>query len=109
MKLLEGLTVLDFTQFLAGSYCAMLLGDMGAEVIKIERPGTGEVYRTYGPQFVGGESTSFLSVNRNKKSLTLNLKDPRAVSLALRLIEKADVLVENFTPGAIEKLGLGYP
>jgi crotonobetainyl-CoA:carnitine CoA-transferase CaiB-like acyl-CoA transferase len=108
MKLLEGITVLDFTQFLAGSYCAMLLGDMGAKVIKIERPGTGEVYRTYGPKFIGGESTSFLSVNRNKKSLTLNLKDPRAVSLALRLVERADVLIENFTPGAMEKLGLGY-
>ena len=108
MKLLEGIMVLDFTQFLAGSYCAMLLGDMGAEVIKIERPGTGEVYRTYGPKFIGGESTSYLSVNRNKRSLTLNLKDPRAVSLALRLVERADVLVENFTPGAMEKLGLGY-
>jgi crotonobetainyl-CoA:carnitine CoA-transferase CaiB-like acyl-CoA transferase len=108
MKLLEGITVLDFTQFLAGSYCAMLLGDMGAEVIKIERPETGEVYRTYGPKFVGGESTSYLSVNRSKRSLTLNLKDPRAVSLALRLVERADVLVENFTPGAMEKLGLGY-
>ncbi len=108
MKLLEGIMVLDFTQFLAGSYCAMLLGDMGAEVIKIERPGTGEVYRTYGPKFIGGESTSYLSVNRSKRSLTLNLKDPRAVSLALRLVERADVLVENFTPGAMEKLGLGY-
>ncbi len=108
IKLLEGITVLDFTQFLAGSYCAMLLGDMGAEVIKIERPETGEVYRTYGPKFIGGESTSFLSVNRNKKSLTLNLKAPRAVSLALRLVERADVLVENFTPGTMEKLGLGY-
>ena len=86
----------------------MLLGDMGAEVIKIERPETGEVYRTYGPKFIGGESTSYLSVNRSKKSLTLNLKDPRAVSLALRLVERADVLVENFTPGAMEKLGLGY-
>ena len=108
MKLLEGITVLDFTQFLAGSYCAMLLGDMGAEVIKIERPETGEVYRTYGPKFIGGESTSYLSVNRSKKSLTLNLKDRRAVSLALRLVERADVLIENFTPGAMEKLGLGY-
>jgi crotonobetainyl-CoA:carnitine CoA-transferase CaiB-like acyl-CoA transferase len=108
MKLLNDITVLDFTQFLAGSYCAMLLGDMGAEVIKIERPETGEVYRTYGPKFIGGESTSFLSVNRNKKSLTLNLKDPRAVSLALRLVGRADVLVENFTPGAMEKLGMGY-
>jgi crotonobetainyl-CoA:carnitine CoA-transferase CaiB-like acyl-CoA transferase len=108
MKLLEGMTVLDFTQFLAGSYCAMLLGDMGAKVIKIEKPETGEVYRTYGPKFIGGESTSFLSVNRNKKSLTLNLKDPRAISIALRLVARADVLIENFTPGAMEKLGLGY-
>ena len=108
MKLLDGITVLDFTQFLAGSYCAMLMGDMGAKVVKIERPQTGEVYRNYGPKFIGGESTSFLSVNRNKKSLTLNLKDPEAVSLALKLISRADILVENFTPGAMEKLGLGY-
>jgi crotonobetainyl-CoA:carnitine CoA-transferase CaiB-like acyl-CoA transferase len=109
MQMLEGIRVVEFTQFLAGSYCAMLLGDMGAEVIKIERPGTGEVYRTYGPKFVGGESTSYLSVNRNKKSLTLNLKDSRAADIALKLIEKADVVVENFTPDAMGKLGLGYP
>jgi crotonobetainyl-CoA:carnitine CoA-transferase CaiB-like acyl-CoA transferase len=108
MKHLEGITVLDFTQFLSGSYCAMLLGDLGADVIKIEKPEVGEVYRTYGPKFVGGESTSFLSVNRNKKSLTLNLKDPRAVAIALKLVEKADVLVENFKPGVMENLGLGF-
>ena len=108
MQPLDGITVLDFTQFLAGSYCAMLLGDLGANVIKIEKPETGEVYRTYGPKFIQGESTSFLSVNRNKRSLTLNLKDPRGVSLALRLIEKADVLVENFKPGVMEGLGLGF-
>jgi crotonobetainyl-CoA:carnitine CoA-transferase CaiB-like acyl-CoA transferase len=108
MQLLAGITVLDFTQFLAGSYCAMLLGDLGANVIKIERPETGEVYRTYGPKFIQGESTSFLSVNRNKRSLTLNLKDPRGVTLALRMIEGADVLVENFKPGVMEELGLGF-
>lgn len=106
---LEGITVLDFSQFLAGSYCAMLLGDLGANVIKIEKPGTGEEYRSYGPKFIRAESTSFLSVNRNKKSLTLNLKDPRGVSIALKLIEKADVLIENFKPGVMEKLGLGFP
>jgi crotonobetainyl-CoA:carnitine CoA-transferase CaiB-like acyl-CoA transferase len=108
MQALEGLTVLDFTQFLAGSYCTMILGDMGAEVIKIEKPKTGEEYRSYGPKFIKGESTSFLSVNRNKKSVTLNLKDSRGVSIALRLIERADVLVENFKPGVMDKLGLGF-
>lgn len=105
---LEGITVLDFTQFLAGSYCAMLLGDLGANVIKIEKPGIGEEYRSYGPKFIHSESTSFLSVNRNKKSLTLNLKHPQGVSIALRLIGKANVLVENFKPGIMEKLGLGF-
>ncbi len=108
MELLSEITVLDFGQFLAGSYCAMLLGDLGANVIKIEKPGTGEEYRTYGPKFIRGESTSFLSVNRNKKSLTLNLKDPRGVSIALKLVERADVLVENFKPGVMDKLGLGF-
>jgi formyl-CoA transferase/CoA:oxalate CoA-transferase len=86
----------------------MLLGDMGANVIKIEKPDTGEEYRTYGPKFIRGESTSFLSVNRNKKSLTLNLKDPRGVSIALKLVGRADVLIENFKPGVMEKLGLGF-
>ncbi len=105
---LEGITVLDFTQFLAGSYCGMLLGDLGANVIKIEKPGVGEEYRSYGPKFIHSESTSFLSVNRNKKSLTLNLKDPKGVSIALRLIGKADVMIENFKPGIMEKLGLGF-
>ena len=108
MELLSEITVLDFSQFLAGSYCAMLLGDLGANVIKIEKPGTGEEYRTYGPKFIQGESTSFLSVNRNKKSLTLNLKDPRGVSIALKLVERADVMVENFKPGVMKKLGLGF-
>ena len=108
MELLSEITVLDFSQFLAGSYCAMLLGDMGANVIKIEKPDTGEEYRTYGPKFIRGESTSFLSVNRNKKSLTLNLKDPRGVSIALKLVGRADVLIENFKPGVMEKLGLRF-
>lgn len=108
MQPLSAVTVLDFTQFLAGPYCTMLLGDLGANVIKIEKPGTGEVYRSYGPKFIQGESTSFLSLNRNKKSVTINLKDPRGISLAFKLVGRADVLVENFTPGTMEKLGLGF-
>lgn len=108
MQSLAGITVLDFAQFLAGPYCTMLLGDLGAEVIKIEKPGTGEVYRSYGPKFIRGESTSFLSINRNKKSVTINLKDPRGVSLARRLVARTDVLVENFTPGTMDRLGLGF-
>ena len=73
---LAGIRVLDLTQYVAGPFCSMLLGDMGAEVIKIEEAGRGDIYRIQGPHFIGGEATSFLGVNRNKKSLTLNLKDP---------------------------------
>jgi len=108
MTVLSGIRVLDFTQFLSGSYCTMLLGDLGAEVIKIEKPDTGEVYRAYGPVFINGESTSFLAVNRNKKSLALNLKAPEAVQIVRELVRGCDVLVENFTPGTMGRLGLGY-
>ena len=104
---LKGIRVLDLTRVLAGPYCAMLLGDMGAEVIKIEEPGKGDDTRGW-PPFAGGESTYFMSVNRNKKSVTLNLKAPEGRQILERLARKSDVLLENFRTGTMEKLGLGY-
>jgi formyl-CoA transferase len=93
---------------MAGPYCSMALGDMGAEVIKIETPGRGDDTRAWGPPFVGGESYYFLSVNRNKRSLTLNLKHEGGKDILRRLAARSDVLLENFRPGAMERLGLGY-
>src|SRR5437899_2029272 len=104
---LKGLRVLDLTRVLAGPYCSMFLGDMGAEVIKVEEPGKGDDTRGW-PPFVEGEATYFLSVNRNKKSLTLNMKAPEGRSVLTRLIAKADVVLENFRPGTMERLGCGY-
>lgn len=105
---LTGLKVLDFTRALAGPFCTMMLGDMGAEVLKIEAPGKGDESRGWGPPFQGGESAYFLSCNRNKESLTLNLKHPEAKSIVLRLVQEADVLVENFSPQTMERLGLDH-
>jgi len=105
---LEGIRVLDLSRALAGPYCTMMLGDMGAEIIKLEIPGTGDEARHYGPPFQEGESSYFLSVNRNKLSITLNLKDPRGKEIFRELAKKSDVLVENFRPGTMEELGLGY-
>ncbi len=104
---LAGLRVLDLTRVLAGPFCAMLLGDMGAEVVKIEEPGKGDDTRSW-PPFVGGEATYFMSVNRNKKSVTLNLKAPEGRRILTALVRKSDVLLENFRPGTMEKLGFGY-
>ena len=104
---LKGIRVLDLTRVLAGPYCAMLLGDMGAEVIKVEEPGKGDDTRGW-PPFSGGESTYFMSVNRNKKSITLNLKAPEGRELLKKLVKKSDVVLENFRTGTMEKLGLGY-
>jgi crotonobetainyl-CoA:carnitine CoA-transferase CaiB-like acyl-CoA transferase len=104
---LKGIRVLDLTRVLAGPYCAMLLGDMGAEVIKVEEPGKGDDTRGW-PPFAGGESTYFMSVNRNKKSVTLNLKAPEGREILKRLAKKSDVVLENFRTGTMEKLGLGY-
>ena len=103
---LSGLKVIDFTRVLAGPLCTMLLGDMGAEVIKIEDPRHGDDTRAWAP-FVGGWSTYFLSVNRNKKSVTLDLKSADGRALLEQLIREADVLVENFRPGTLERLGFG--
>jgi crotonobetainyl-CoA:carnitine CoA-transferase CaiB-like acyl-CoA transferase len=105
---LAGIRVLDLTQYVAGPFCSMLLGDLGAEVIKIEEPSRGDVYRVQGPHFIGGEATSFLGVNRNKKSLTLNLKHRQGLAVAQRLACTVDVVLENFKPGTAERLGLGY-
>ena len=108
MTPLEGLTVLDLTRVLAGPYCTMLLADMGARVIKIEQPGKGDDTRGWGPPFVEGESAYFLSINRNKESVTLDFKRPEGRAILDRLIATSDVLVENFRPGTLAKLGLDY-
>jgi len=105
---LDGLLVLDFTRVLSGPYCTMLLADMGARVIKIEQPGRGDDTRAWGPPFLKGESAYFLSINRIKESLTLDLKHADAGRVLDRLLRQADVLVENFRPGSMERLGLGY-
>jgi crotonobetainyl-CoA:carnitine CoA-transferase CaiB-like acyl-CoA transferase len=105
---LDGLMVLDFTRVLSGPYCTMLLADMGARVIKIEQPGRGDDTRAWGPPFVNGESAYFLSINRNKESLTLDLKHPSARRVLEPLLQQAGVLVENFRPGTMDRLGLGY-
>jgi crotonobetainyl-CoA:carnitine CoA-transferase CaiB-like acyl-CoA transferase len=109
MPPLDGLTVLDLTRVLSGPYCTMLLADMGARVIKIERPGRGDETRTWGPPFVAGESTYFLSINRNKESVTLDFKMPAGRDALDRLIARADVLVENFRPGTLDRCGLDAP
>jgi len=104
---LAGTRVLDLTRVLAGPFCSMILGDMGAEIIKVEEPGKGDDTRGW-PPFSGGEATYFLSVNRNKKSLTLNMKAPDGQAILRRLVAKADVVLENFRPGTMERLGFGY-
>ena len=104
---LDGIRILDLTQVLFGPFATMLLGDLGAEVIKIERPEVGDIARGNGP-VVRGLSTYFLSLNRGKKSVTLNLATEQGVEVFLKLTKSADVLVENFTPGTMEKLGLSY-
>jgi len=107
-KALEGIKVLDLSRALAGPYCTMMLADMGAEVIKLEMPGRGDDSRSWGPPFVEGESAYFMSINRNKKSITLNMKSDKSTEIIHKLIKQSDVLVENFRPGAMERLGLGY-
>jgi formyl-CoA transferase len=104
---LDDVRVLDLTRVLAGPYCTMFLGDLGAEVVKIEQPGVGDDTRGWGPPFAGGESAYFLCVNRNKKSVTVDLKSKEGVALLRRLAERADVLIENFRPGTMARLGLG--
>ncbi|HEY2253612.1 MAG TPA: CoA transferase [Planctomycetaceae bacterium] len=105
---LRNVRVLDLARVLAGPYCTMMLGDLGAEVIKVERPGLGDDTRHWGPPFAAGESAYYLCCNRNKQSLTLNLKTEAGRDLAARLAERCDVLVENFLPGTLDGWGLSY-
>jgi crotonobetainyl-CoA:carnitine CoA-transferase CaiB-like acyl-CoA transferase len=105
---LLGIRVVDMSRVLAGPFCGMLLADMGAEVIKLEVPGRGDDSREF-PPFKGGESLYYINLNRGKKSLTLNLKHADGKRLFLELVKRCDVLVENFSPGTMERLGLSYP
>ena len=104
---LSGITIVDLSRILAGPYCTFLLAEMGARVIKVEAPGSGDDARQYGP-FKNGKSTYFASVNRGKESIVLDLKAPRDREIFERLLDKADALVENFRPGTMEKLGYGW-
>ena len=103
---LHGIRVLDLSRVLAGPYCTMFLGDLGAEVVKIEQPGTGDATRSWGPPFQGGESAYFLCVNRNKRSVTLDLRTQGGIEVLRQLALRADVLMENFRPGTLESWGL---
>ena len=105
---LTGLRVLELARILAGPWAGQILADLGADVIKVERPGAGDDTRAWGPPFVAGESAYYLSVNRNKESVALDFKTPDGRALLGRLVEKADVVVENFRPGTLDKVGLGY-
>jgi glutaryl-CoA transferase len=105
---LDGVLVADFSRVLSGPYCTMMLGDLGADVIKIERPGSGDETRGWGPPFAGGESAYYLSINRNKRSIALDLSRDDHREAARRLVARADVLVENFRPGTMQRLGLDY-
>jgi glutaryl-CoA transferase len=104
---LDGVRVLDLTRVVAGPYCSMFLGDLGAEVVKVEQPGVGDDTRGWGPPFAGGESAYYLCINRNKQSLALDLKSQRVRELLRELVKVADVVIENFRPGTMERLGLG--
>ena len=106
-KTLEHVTVLDLTRVLAGPFCGMMLADMGANVIKIESVGKGDDSRQYAPM-INGESCYYMNLNRNKKGITLNLKAPEGKAAFLKMVEKADIVLENYRPGVMERLGLGY-
>ncbi|MCX5907305.1 MAG: CoA transferase, partial [Deltaproteobacteria bacterium] len=106
---LKGIRVIDLTRIVAGPYCSMVLGDLGAEIIKIEQPKTGDESRAWGPPWPEKTvSAYFICLNRNKKSITLNLKHPEGVAIFKKLVKKADVVLENFRPGTMDELGLGY-
>ncbi len=106
-RALDGIRILDFSHALAGPYCTLLMSDYGAQVYKLEAK-EGDMGRGWGPPFAGGESSFFLGLNRGKLGISINLKEPEGLDLCLRLIDKMDVLLENFRPGAMERLGLGY-
>ncbi len=105
--LLDGFRILDLSRVMAGPYCASMLADLGAEVIKIEMPGSGDTGRFFGP-YQDGESTYFILLNRGKKSVTVNMKSPEGVAIIKRLVANSDVLIENFRPGVMTRLGLDY-
>ena len=105
---LAGIRILDLSRALAGPYCSMMLADLGCDVIKVEQPGVGDHTRGWGPPFQGGESSYYLSVNRNKRGIAVNLREPRGVAIIEALVARSDVLLENFIPGALDRLGLGY-
>ena len=107
MKPLKDIVVLDLSRVLAGPYSTMMLADFGAEIIKIEPPEVGDDSRAFGP-FVGKESVYYMSLNRNKRSITMNFKEPEAIELFKEMVKKADVVVENYRPGTMEKFGIGY-
>ncbi len=115
MAALKDIRIVDITRAMAGPYCTMMLGDFGADVIKVERPGSGDESRGWGPPFVGeaygpypGESAYFLSANRNKRSITVNFKDPSGIEIIRKLVKVSDVFIENFRTGVLDKMGLGY-
>lgn len=105
---LEGIKVVDCSQILAGPYCSMLLADMGASVVKVEKPSGGDDTRRMGPPFIEGESAAFLAMNRNKRSVVINFKDAAGVDVMRRLLQNADVFIENYRLGTLDRLGLGY-
>ena len=105
---LTGVKVLDLTQIMAGPMCTLLLADMGANVIKIERPGTGDDTRRMGHRFTGDISGGFLALNRNKRSIALDLRAEAGKAVFKRMAETADIVAENFRPGVMDRLGLGY-
>ncbi len=105
---LNGIRVLDLTRALAGPFCTMMLADLGADVVKVEPPGRGDETREWGPPFVGGESAYFMSINRNKRSIVIDLKSKEGVQILRRLAGKSDVIVENFRPGTTSRLGIDY-
>jgi crotonobetainyl-CoA:carnitine CoA-transferase CaiB-like acyl-CoA transferase len=105
---LAGIRVIDLTRVMTGPYCTMMLGDLGADVIKVELPGKGDDTRAWGPPFLEGEAVYYLAINRNKRGITLDLKSEGGKAALWRLIESADVLVENFSPGTIARLGFGW-
>src|SRR5262245_35295570 len=107
MPPLKGLKVVDLTRVLAGPFCTMMLGDMGADVLKIEEPGLGDESRGWAP-FIGEQSSYYLSVNRNKRSVALDLKTKEGAGALEALVRDADILVENFRPGSLATLGFGY-
>jgi crotonobetainyl-CoA:carnitine CoA-transferase CaiB-like acyl-CoA transferase len=108
MGVLSGIRVADFSRVLAGPYCTMLLGDLGAEIIKVEQPEQGDDTRSWGPPFVEGESAYFLAINRNKKSVCLDLRDEKDLEVAHQLVRQSDIVIENFRSGVMERFGLGY-